>query len=178
MLYNIDLRFGVPVLVKIFIYLINRSSYTREDTADLILVWDYLSSTHRRSLFSVGLAFVLLLLVVAIKLSISVAVFAQPIILRFGDFNPSLPLVFLLIASFLFPPQGLLYAYFVCIFVWMISPWPSYVLAMLVNWLQHNVPVFIITAQQPPRPGPSMYLEDVDVENNDNREMNMIFGHA
>lgn len=185
MLYNIDLRFVVPVLVKIIIYLINRSSNSTGE-ADEMLIWDYLIN-HQNSLFNVALAFIFLLFVTAVKLSISVAVFAQPIVLRLGDFNPSLPLVCLLIASLLLTPQGLLYTYLLCMFVWIISPWPCYVWATFVNWLQHSIPIFIITAAAPPPPrpiidlsgpSPSVYFE-VDEENSDDElEINVIFGHA
>ncbi|KAK1369318.1 hypothetical protein POM88_035410 [Heracleum sosnowskyi] len=149
--------------------------YTSSDEdADQVLIWDYLIN-HQSSLFDVALAFVFLLVVITLKFSISITVLPQPIMLRFGYFNPSLPLVFLLIASFLFPPQVLVYAYLLCIFIWIFSPWPNYVFATFVNWLQH-IPVFIIMAQQQP---PAAYFEIDDHEDNDdNLEINVIFGHA
>lgn len=186
MLCNMDLRFVIPVVVKILIYLINRFTTTTGKDADQQLIWDYLIN-HQSSLFNVALAFVFLLIVLTIKLTISLTVFAQPIMLQLGYFNPSLPLIFLVTASFLFPPQVLVYAYLLCIFVWIISPCPSYLLAAFVNWL-HHIPVFIIIAQheQPPAanidlssPSPSVYLEIDDHEDNDDdSEINVIFGHA
>lgn len=183
MSYNIDLRFLVPVLVNIFVYM--RSSATWEQ-ANQVLVWEYIISHKNSSWFTLTFAVVLLVFLISIKLSISVTLIAKPIMLRFGDFNLSVPLVILLLASFLLPPQLLMYAYLLCILVWIISPWPSRVLFKFMsdwweNWL-HRIPVFIVTVQQQPNDllgtGSSLYLEVNQDEDDENLKKYYIYGHS
>ncbi|KAK1356480.1 hypothetical protein POM88_049736 [Heracleum sosnowskyi] len=179
---NIDLRFLVPVLVNIFVYM--RSSATWEQ-ANQILVWDYIIN-HKSSWFTLTFAIVLLLFLISIKLSINITVIAKPIMLRFGDFNLSVPLVILLLASFLLPPQLLMYAYLVCILIWIISPWPSRVLFKFMsdwwgNWL-HRLPVFLVTVQQQPNDvlstSSSLYLQVNHDEDEENLKKYYIYGHS
>lgn len=174
---NIDLRFLLPVLFNILTNLIKYLS-SIEGQANQVISWDYFSSDQNGWLY-ITLAFVFLVFAISIKLTISVTVSAEPIMLRFGDFNLSVPLVFLMIAS-LFPPQILFYTYLICTCIW-ISPLPDRVFKKIINWLQ-QIPVFIIRAQQQPddlqAPVYQYFEVDHDQENDENIEINVIFGHA
>lgn len=178
--YNIDLRFAAPVLNSILIYLINYYSIA-ETKASQILFWDYFIHDQHRWLY-ILLAFFLLVFIISIKLTISVTVIAEPIMLRFGDFNLSVPLIFLTMASFLSPPQILWYAYLsILLFIW-ISPLPNHVFEKIMSWLQQIRPIFILVTQQEDdhlQAPVHQYFDFGDEENGDeNFEINVIFGHA
>lgn len=180
--YIIDLRFVAPVLNNILIYLIKYSSITDQSAqANQMLIWDYFINDQHGWLYAI-VACVLLLVVISTKLSISITVFAEPIILRFGDFNLSVPLVFLMMASFLFPPQILFYAYVLIYLFFGISPFPSYFFEKMMNWLQQIRPVFIIMAQQQDNdlqaPVHQYFEIDHEEDDDENYEINVIFGHA
>lgn len=176
---NIDLRFLLPVLFNILTDLIKHLSSSIEGQANQVISWDYFLSDPNGWLY-ITLAFVFLVFAISIKLTISLTVSAEPIMLRFGDFNLSVPLVFLMIASLLFPPQILFYIYLICTCIW-ISPLPDRVFNKIVHWLQ-QIPVFIIMAQQQPdnlqAPVYQYFEVDHDQENDENIEINVIFGHA
>ncbi|KAK1374894.1 hypothetical protein POM88_031087 [Heracleum sosnowskyi] len=184
MQYIIDLRFIAPVLNNILIYLLKYSSLTDEGAqANQMLIWDYFINVDQHGWFYAILAFLLLLFLISTKLTISITVFAQPIILRFGNFNLSVPLVFLMMASFVFPPQILFYAYLlICLLFW-ISPFPSHVFEKIMNWLQQIRPIFIVMAQQHDHndlqaPVHQYFEIDDDEDDDENFEINVIFGHA
>ncbi|KAK1374895.1 hypothetical protein POM88_031088 [Heracleum sosnowskyi] len=171
--FNIDLRFVLPVLINLIKYISGQ--------ANQVSSWDYFITTDQNGWLYITLAFVLLVFAISIKLTISITVSAEPIMLRFGDFDLSVPLVFLMIASVLFPPQILLYAYLICTCIW-ISPFPSHVFEKIMNWLQ-QIPVFIITTTQLQSddlqaPVYQYFEVDHDQENDENIEINVIFGHA
>lgn len=147
MQYNIDLRFALPLLLNILTNLIKYVSSV-EGQDNQVSSWGRFITDQNVWLHIITLAFVLLVFAISIKLTVFVTLSAEPIILRFGDFNLSLPLGFLMIASVNFPPQSLLYAYLICISIW-ISPFPRRVFDKIRDWLQ-QFPVFIITAQQQP----------------------------
>lgn len=177
--YNIDLRFAAPVIFNILLYLIKYSSISKGQ-ANQISAWDYFINDQYGWLYAM-LSLVLFIFIIFVKLSISITVFAEPLMLQFGYFNLSVSLVFLMMASFLFPPQILLYAYLISVCIW-ISPFPSYVFDKIMNWLQ-QLPVFIFyMAQQPPNDlqAPIHQYFEVDHEEDDdeNIEINVIFGHA
>lgn len=179
--YNIDLRFVAPVLFNILLYLIKYKYFSiSKGLANQISAGDYFINNQYGWLYVV-LSLFLLIFVIFVKLSISITVFAEPLMLQFGYFNLSVSLVFLMMASFLFPPQILLYAYLICVCIW-ISPFPGYVFDKIMNWLQ-QLPVFIFyMAQQPPNDlqAPIHQYFEVNHEEDDdeNIEINVIFGHA
>ncbi|WOG90164.1 hypothetical protein DCAR_0209407 [Daucus carota subsp. sativus] len=178
---HIDLRFLAPVLNNILMSLIHYFSGNNVGLANEILVWDYFINHHNRWLH-ITLALLLVVFVISIKLSISITVHAGPIILKFGDLSSSPQLVSLLISSFLFPPQIMLCGYLICTCIW-IFPLPGRVFKKIMIRLQ-QIPVFTITAQQPPNDLQEpvyQYFEvihDGDDDDNDDTAINFFFGHA
>lgn len=131
--FNIDLRFIVPPLVNILLYLL-LSNQKYEGNS-----WD---SIH--PMLKLGLMFFassLLFLVVSIRFRFSLSVSAEPIRLRFGDFYFSGLLAVTLLASILFPPSVFWYAYLICV---IISPWSNSIFKIVNKFLQ-AIPTFIIT---------------------------------
>ncbi|KAK1391058.1 hypothetical protein POM88_019236 [Heracleum sosnowskyi] len=170
----IDLRFVVPVLNSILMYLIIKYSPFTEGQAKQELVWDYFVD-HQNGWLHIILPFLSIVFVIFVKPTISVTVFTEPVMLKFGDFSSSVPLILLMTASFLFPPRVLLCAYLItCTCIW-ISPLPSRVFKNIISWLQRS-PAFLITAQQPIQlhhfEGRHEEEEDEDIE------INFFLGHA
>lgn len=179
MYYNIDLRFGLPILVNILIHLLQTQyySYSPSDAQPInynppiIFFWDYF---NHQTLLKITLILILLFLLISIRLTLSLTIFVDPIRLRFGDFNLSLPLVFLVMASFCFPLSLFLYTYMVCIGI-CIFPWPRSHFDTFMIWLQ-AIPTFIIVPQQHDHQAHDLRVEEE--EDQENGDINVFLGHA
>lgn len=134
--YTIDLRFGVPPLVNILLYLLLGSDH--ESTSSLII--RYFDDHFIWKITLLVLVFSLLLFVVSIKLPLTIIVFADPISFHFGDFRFSGILAVTLLAAFFFQPWLFWYTYliFICI-----SPWSDTIYERL-----QAIPTYFLHRQQ------------------------------
>lgn len=129
--YTIDLRFGVPPLVNILLYLLLGSD---QASINLIRYWD------NHLIWKVTLLILLLslfLFLVSIKLPLTAIIIAEPIRFHFGDFRFYGILSIMLLGSFFFEPWLFWYTYLVFI---CISPF----LDELYDMLQAIPTVFVI----------------------------------